>query len=259
VKISLGVVHGDKIDAWFFHSVMGLLTSHHGQYEFMDHVCVRSGPLLAQGRGQLVGSFLTNTTSDALLMIDSDQYATPDVIYSHADVFRRTREQHPEVGIVAGLTYIATTPQDADILYPNIWQIGQHPLQMSQMTTYPKDTLIEVGAMGCSNMMIAREVLQQFADQNVNPFHHKSIVDYQLLVDGIATLDDRVKRAEVAQRTVEEADQFGEDLSFCYRVRQNGWKITCHTGIIYEHSKAILLNETMYDAAVARHTTKEPV
>lgn len=266
MKTSLGIVHGDKIDAWFFHTILGLLTSSHDKFPLKDHVAVRSGPLLSQGRGKLAGAFLTQTTSDALLMLDSDQYATPEVIYSHIDAFERIRADHPDVGILAGVTYIATDPAKADVLYPNIWMPGHHPGQMLQMGVYPKDTCMEIAAAGCSNMIVHRDVLQQFADENINPFHHLSIVDYGILAQGI-TAADPAQRPQILKSVIEDADQWGEDLSFCRRVRDRGWKIMCHTGIQYEHAKSILLDEQMYDAAVARHsspveeptTSQEPV
>lgn len=257
MKVSLGVVHGDKVDGWFLHMMIGMLTSRHNEHPLDDHVFVRSGPLLSMGRGQCAGSFVTNGDADALLMLDSDQYATPDVVYAHIDAFARIREQDPTVGVLAGITFISKDPK-GDVIYPNLWGFDQkHPMSTRQLQLYPKDSLIEIAAAGCSNMLIAREVLEHFANENVNPFHHVNIVDYGAFASTVAGLDDTDKIEAVTRATFEDADQFGEDLSFCYRVREAGFKIYCHTGAIYQHSKHILLGEQEYDAAVARHR-KEP-
>lgn len=259
MKVSLGIVHGATVDSWFFHSIVGLLTTQSMEgHTLDDHVCIRSGPLLSAGRGQLVGSFLQHSKSDALLMLDSDQVASPATIYTLIDTFERARAEHDRLGILAGITYVQKFPRD-DTPYPNIWMpYPKAPYGQVQMTTYPPDSLIEISAAGCSNMIIHREVLEEFATQNVNPFHHVSLVDYPLLAQTLPSLDDPTKVAETIQKAVWDADQWGEDLSFCARVRANNWRMFAHTGIIFDHSKPMLLGEPEYLAAVARHSQGEP-
>lgn len=255
MKVSVGVVHGGQIDAWFFHTMIGLLQSTTPNHSLDHHVCIRSGPLLSAGRGTLVNTFLEQTDSDALLMLDSDQSCTPEIAFTLIDLFARLRDERPDVGILCGITFISKDER-ADVLYPNVWAKGRHDNEIVQLTTYPKDSLLEIGAAGCSNMIVHRDVLQEFYDQRINPFHHIPIVDWVTLAAGIDKIEPE-SRAEHLRNTVWDADQYGEDISFCKRVRANGHKILAHTGIIFDHSKNVLLGEKEYDAAVARHTDKE--
>lgn len=256
MNVSVGVVHGGQIDAWFFHTMIGLLQSTTPNHKLDHHVCIRSGPLLSAGRGTLVNTFLEQTDSDALLMLDSDQVCTPEVAFTLIDLFAKLRAEQPDVGILCGITFISKDER-GDVLYPNIWAKGRHDNEIVQLTTYPKDSLIDIGAAGCSNMIVHRSVLEEFYDQQINPFHHIPIVDWDMLAAGLNKI--RVEdHASHIRRVVWDADQYGEDISFCKRVRANGHKIVAHTGIIFDHSKNVLLGEKEYDAAVERHTHKEP-
>ena len=255
MNVSVGVVHGGQIDAWFFHTMIGLLQSSTPTHKLDHHVCIRSGPLLSAGRGTLVNTFLDDTDSDALLMLDSDQVCTPETAFTLIDLFDRLRADRPEIGILCGITFISKDER-ADILYPNIWAKGRHDNEIVQLTTYPKDSLIEIGAAGCSNMIVHRDVLKTFRDQNINPFHHLPIVDWDMLAAGLSDLHPGLW-ADHLRKIVWDADQYGEDISFCRRVTRAGFKIMAHTGIIFDHSKNVLLGEKEYDAAVQRHTNKE--
>jgi hypothetical protein len=128
------------------------------------------------------------------------------------------------------------------------------PDQMLHMSEFPRDTLMEVGSTGGACVAIHREVLQSFADRKINPFHHVSKVDWLMLAREISLLDgDQVKVAELCRQWVQDADQYGEDMSFFMRMRQAGWKILMHTGIIFDHSKSTLLGIGEYQRAVDRH------
>lgn len=236
--------------------MVGLLQTGNSEHRLDHHVCIRSGPLLSAGRGTLVNTFLEQTDSDALLMLDSDQHCYPETVYTLIDLFAKLRVERPDTGILCGITYISKDER-ADVLYPNLWAAAPPPHQQVQITTYPKDSLIEIAAAGCSNMIVARETLQTFHDQKINPFHHIPIIDWPQLAAGLDDVDP-VRRADYLRKIVWDADQYGEDLSFCKRVRDAGYKIYAHTGIIFDHSKNVLLGEREYDAAVQRHTTKEP-
>lgn len=256
MNVSIGIVHGGNVDAWFFHTMVGLLQTGNEKHRLDHHVCIRSGPLLAAGRGTLVNTFLDQTDSDALLMLDSDQHCYPETVYTLIELFANLRAERPDTGVLCGITFISKDER-ADVLYPNIWAKGRHPGEMVQLTTYPKDSLFEIGAAGCSNMIVGRDVLQKFHDDGINPFHHIPIVDWVALADSTKKVAESDLAAHL-KTTILNADQYGEDLSFCRRVADAGYKLYTHTGIIFDHSKNVLLGEPEYDAAVRRHTTKEP-
>jgi hypothetical protein len=144
---------------------------------------------------------------------------------------------------------------------PNLFLAGPQAQygQLLHAQTYPPNALIEVAAVGCSNLALGRPVAQHFVDQNINPFHHISILDWQKLAGDVAGWDDPDKIEQTMREAVWRADQLGEDMSFCTRVRDAGWRILCHTGLEFAHSKTYLLDGDDYRKAVAdRFPDKEP-
>lgn len=243
MKVTLGVVHGKDIDSWYFHSMIGLTTAPRMSDHVIDeHICIRSGPLLSAGRGSLAGSFLEHTTSDALLMLDSDMAFKPARIYEMIDVFARAREQYPDLGALGGLAFIGSDERNTRPK-PNLWVAGKFPGQHIQLNDYPENALVEVSTTGAACVIIAREVLQGFADEKVNPFHYLSIVNWPMLARDVCGMDDWQAAAAKIQKAVWNADQLGEDMSFFTRVRANGWRVFVHTGLQFDHAKSILLGE----------------
>lgn len=254
-KVAVGIVHGQEMDGWFVNSLVDLMTStpQDDRYTLQEYVLIRSGPLLAAGRGVLVGEFLERTDADILVMLDDDMVYQPQHIYELVDVLVRTREQDPAIGAVGGLAFISNHPR-LNTPMPNIWiPHPKLPDQMLHMSEFPRDTLMEVGSTGGACVAIHREVLQSFADRNINPFHHVSKVDWAMLAQEIGRLDDSEKAAETIRTRVMDADQYGEDMSFFLRVRDAGYKVLIHTGIIFDHSKSTLLGLEEYERAVERH------
>lgn len=257
MKVTLGTVHGQEINSWYHHSMVRLLTHNQGlisakidvPHTIEDHLCIRSGPLLSAGRGILAGTFLQNTDSDALLMLDSDMVYTPELIYRHIDYFAQCREQHPDLGILAGLAFISSDPRNAHPL-PNLYsKRDQHSDQLLQLTNYPQNALVEIEAAGAACIIIAREVIQKFADEKINPFHHIPLLNWGMLARNVAAMDNPAQIEAEMKYAVWGADQCGEDISFCMRVRQAGYKIFSHTGLIYDHAKSTLLGEGEYRTA----------
>src|SRR5882724_8787294 len=120
MKIAIGVVHGEEVNGWFFHSMLALANHirRHGtnvdSVEYLDqeeYCIVRSGPALALGRGRLVGSFLEHTDADALLMLDADMVFTPATIVEFVNTFSNMRETYENVGVLGGLAFISNDPR----------------------------------------------------------------------------------------------------------------------------------------------------
>lgn len=257
VKAAIGVVHGEKIDGWFLNSLIDLCTvrMNDAPANIGDYVLVRSGPLLAAGRGQLAGTFLEHTDADVLITLDSDMVFNPLHVYQLIDTFLKAQANDPDVGVVGGLAFISNHPR-LETPVPNIWV--DHPKKQGhtmKLNTYPQNSLVEVASTGGACLAIDRKVLQHFADNKVNAYHHLPIVQWPLLAQAVCRLEDPDEIAELIRQAVWDADQYGEDMSFCMRVREAGWKIMLHTGIIFDHSKSTLLGEREYLRAV--NTSKE--
>lgn len=260
MKVALGIVHGESVNSWYHHSVVGFLQKNNPTHHvFHDHICIRSGPLLSAGRGVLAGQFLENTDADALLTLDSDMVFEPERIYQHVTAFEQIREQHPDVGVLGGLAFISADARCRNPL-PNVWVPGQHEGQFLQLSDFPRDSLIEVGATGAACLIIAREVLEKFAGEKVNPYHHIPLVNWPMLARNVKFSDDIDQIAAELKSAVWRADQCGEDISFCMRVRDAGYKIFLHTSLIYDHAKSTLLGVEEFDRArTAAITAQEAI
>ena len=264
MKVAVGTVHGEDINGWYYHSILGLqawLRTHRDPadpsfLDMDDFVMVRSGPALAMGRGRLIGAFLESTDADALLMIDADMSFAPETIVAMVNAFTEMREKYPNVGILGGLAFISNDPRAVNPA-PNLW-IDNPRLRHNivKLPEYAPDTLYEVAATGAACVIIAREAIEKVSAEG-NPFHHINLVNYPMLARNLSTMDDVDAIEEMVKAHVEVADQLGEDLSFCYRVRQAGFRIFVHTGLRFDHAKAILVGEPEYQAAQAAALTAQ--
>ena len=257
--VVLGVIHGAHVDGWYFQSFADILLKKRPPGFNFDPdtpvVMVRSGPLLSQARGHLIGNFLEASTADAIVMIDADQAFDYETFWNLVACYKAMKETYPDVGIVAGVTWMTGHPKLA-VPKPNIWHIGKHPTHFLHADTYPADAIMEVGSVGCSNMVVGRDicdVLVNRSDHQVNPFHHLPAgIDWNAMAADFAGWDDPTKIAETLRDTIYDADQLGEDMSFCTRVRAAGFRILVNTNLEFAHSKNYLLDGDDYRAALAK-------
>lgn len=264
-KVTLGAVYGETVDSWYFNAIIDLLMKPppSGYAWANANVGVRSGPVLSAGRGHLIGNFRENTDGDVLVMIDTDQTFTPEQFWGLVGTYRQTKQDHPELGILAGVTWMSGDPKLSNPL-PNFWMTEQNTGQFIHATTYPPNALVEVAAVGCSNLVIGRDcidkVIHTDTGRQYNPFHHVPILNWKVLAEDIAGWDDPEKIETTIRKAVWEADQLGEDLSFCVRVREAGFRIIVHTGLEFGHSKSYLLDGDDYRSALTRwNQQQEPV
>ena len=255
MKVTIGIVHGEKVDGWFYHSMTGLQTYLRSQQNILDVediILIRSGPLLSAGRGQLAATFLNGTpNSEALVMLDSDMAFTPGRIVELIQTFEKCRETYGEnVGALGGLAFISNhnrlhTPM------PNIWLPNPEiPEVLHHQSTYPENSLIEVGATGGACIIIHRDVFEAIGR---HWFHHIPVLQWNMMARDFARTDDPTEIENILRSSVWDADQLGEDMSFCIRARAHGFRLFLHTGIIFDHCKLTLLGLEEYHKAVETH------
>lgn len=263
MKVVVGTVHGEEVNAWFFHSMINLASyiRRHSQGEHTvqtidadDWALVRSGPAMALGRGRLIGTFLEQTDGDALIMLDSDMAFTPDTILQMINAFGQIREQHgDDAAMLGGLAFISNDPRHTQPI-PNLWADNPEiPGYIYAVHEYQQNTLYEVAATGGACVIIHRSALEKVVKDSegraINPFHHVPIIDWIMLAKA---MEDRSieDRAALLRDVVLGADQLGEDLSFCHRLRQAGFRLFLHTGLRFDHAKSTLIGEQEYFRAV---------
>lgn len=253
MKVTVGAVHGENVDGWFFHSMVGLhsLLRKSNHLDVDDEVIVRSGPLLSAGRGHLAASFLEQTKGEALVMLDSDMVFESQTIVEMVQTFEKLRAEYGEnVGMLGGLAFISNNPRLHSPM-PNIWMADpQIPERLIHQSTFPRNALLEIGATGGACIIIHRQVFEAIGR---HWFHHIPALQWPLLARDVAKMDDPLEIENLLRSTVWDADQLGEDMSFCIRARAHGFRIFLHTGLIFDHAKSTLLGLEEYDRAVEDH------
>ena len=263
MKVVIGTVHGEEVSGWFFHSVINLASyirrHSNGKHTAQtinadDWALVRSGPAMALGRGKLIGTFLEQTDGDALVMLDADMAFTPETILAMINAFEQIRKEHgEEAALLGGLAFISNDPRHTHPV-PNLWADNpEAPGYIRAIHEYQPNTLYEVAATGGACVIVHRDALEKITKdeqgRGINPFHHVPIIDWIML--GRAMEDKTIEeRAALLREVVLNADQLGEDLSFCQRLRNAGFRLFLHTGLRFDHAKSTLIGEPEYFRAV---------
>ena len=227
--VMLAWVHSEWVAHSWFQSVMGAVlgTSRIGPYLAMK--CGTDG--LVAARNQTVTAFLK---SDAqwLWWIDTDMGFKPDtldLLLDAADPVDR-----PIVGALCFSN--RESGQDGYSGYrcdpvPTLYQFvtmpnGQNGFQ--PIWDYPRDSLVEVAGTGSACILIHRTVFEAIQAQSGAP-------NWYIRLTNPTT-----------------GQLIGEDLSFCYRAAQAGFRLHVNTAAKTTHLKPIWLQERDYDPAAVK-------
>lgn len=173
------------------------------------------GPMLPEGRNHLVQRFL-ETEADWLLMVDSDMvfpHTSVEILLSTAD-----GQTAPVVG---GLCFGANL------------EFGQFPTLYRNFDDrphvwfdYPRNQVVEVDATGSAFVLTHRSVYEDHQYSNEWPWYHRRHVF----------------------GTKEKPDAYlGEDISWCWWLREKGVPIYVNTSLKVGHVKTAKLDEDSYD------------
>lgn len=263
MKVVIGTVHGEEVSGWFFHSIVNLASfirrNSKGKHDATfidadDWALVRSGPALALGRGKLIGTFLEQTDGDALIMLDSDMAFQPETILAMVNAFEEIRKIHgDEAALLGGLAFISNDPRHVHPI-PNLWADNpEMPGYITAIHEYTPNTLYEVAATGGACVIVHRDALERVCKDSqgnaINPFHHVPLIDWIMLARAMEGKSIE-ERAALLEDVSLGADQLGEDLSFCKRLRNAGFRLFLHTGLRFDHAKSTLIGEQEYFRAV---------
>lgn len=179
--------------------------------EIIDQRSRQMGPRVASGRNGLIREFLL-TDAEWFLGIDTDQYWAPEDLRRLLDAADPVRRP-----IIGGLVFADQGGQ----LFPTMYKLGDEG-SFHVALDYPRDSIVEVDGTGAAFIMIHRRVIERMATKYPEPFPWYQ----ETVVNGV----DR-----------------GEDLTFCTRARELGYKIFVHTGVKVGHVKTRYLTEAEYD------------
>ena len=210
-----------------------------------DIVNIRSGPLLSMGRGLLCATFLEQTDSDWLFMIDTDTAFAPEVVEQMVYI---AEHSDADIKLLGGVCWLVTFDRHGNVAKraPNVykkittasgdWLVGVEPEELDS------PGVVRVGGVGSGVMLIHRDLLVKIRDEvcggKAHWWHHlptPSEPDPEIL----EIVRPAAERLGVPPELLL-SDQFGEDTSFCRRVDAVGEGIYVHPRLSFGHAKSIM-------------------
>lgn len=220
-----GQVAGPFADSLF--DIASFDGAHDQMFARGGRISSQSSPRLAAARCSIVREFLKLPPEvEYLLFMDSDMSCSGDTPYRMI----ASAKAH-DVDILGGLCFVGGRGTAG--MYPTIYALSMDPdkavnLNIAPIVRYPMGGVLECDATGGAALLIHRRVLvkmgQKFArnqDGSVNPT--------PWFADGVHM-----------------GAEFGEDVVFCIRARQLGFKIAVDTSIQFGHQKEYTLDEDLY-------------
>jgi len=184
---------------------------------------VEAGGLLSRGRNELVDRFMTTSTAEWLLMIDSDEQLSLEAFDKLVGAVHD--KDRP---IVAGLYFGAWPGEFYPTAVPLIFTRVTDTTTFRPVTDYPPDQVIKVDSAGTGCLMIHRSVFEAFQVE-ASPHEGKQWCWFR---------DMPVNGA-----------WFSEDHFFCARAIELGFPIHAHTGATLPHRKRFWLTEAHHLAS----------
>lgn len=218
-KVTIAFAHDVVVDTEFALSLVEVVRQRSSR--IASYHCVEGTGLLAKSRNIAAKVFMDDTTSDWLLMIDTDQrfpVQSFDLLVETAD-----KDKRP---VVSGLVFAAVWNGLSLRPVPSLFK-KQDNGGILPYDNYPKNAIVEIDACGTAYMLIHRSVLQKIRD--AAPEDTK---DWCWFQDG----------------PINGNRWLSEDLTFCSRLAEQGIKLHAHTGAMAGHHKMMWLEEPMYDA-----------
>jgi hypothetical protein len=214
-KVTIGACDPGEVNAAWAYNMIQLAQSRSSRLG--PFVRIKGSGLLSKLRNRVVATFLDSTTSDWLLMLDTDEQLSVKAFDMLIDA-----AHDKERPVISGLVFAAF---DADKhLYPKpvpaIFQ--DSPDGFLPLNKYDPDSIFEIDAAGTGCLLIHRSVLAKMREQ-ADPNQGK---DWCWFWDGPI-----------------DGTWISEDLLFSRRIRQLGFPIHVHTGVVLPHQKSYWLDD----------------
>lgn len=166
------------------------------------------GTLLHDTRNSFAGEAIRDGY-DRVLWVDDDMRFSPDLMERMAEDMDGGREY------VAGLAFKRVYPT-SPVIYSAFTDIPEAPglYRPEPMLDYPHDSVFEIAASGFGCVMTSTALLKRVWDKYGPPFAYHA--------------------------------NLGEDLSFCWRVKQMGIPMYCDSRIKVGHMGMVVFDETLY-------------
>jgi hypothetical protein len=197
-------------------------------HQVQGHLRVESGPMLAKSRNQLVRNFLGKESwkdVEWLLMLDADMTFDENLV---RDLLAKARNEDGKVmtPVVGALCFGGGHGSIFPTMYRIVDPETNHGNAISIVSEWDEGELVEVDATGAACLLIHRGVLEHLAATHEEPLPWFATGVYAGM-------------------------EYGEDWTFCMRVRKLGYPIVVNTGVKVGHMKEIEMTEATYRGGTA--------
>lgn len=222
-KVCLAYIHPDVVNARWMNALRALEWHDRMHHRYITHyITMQSGPRIASARNTVVRQFL-KLDAEWLFMTDTDMLPAQDALDQMMAVVDPLK-----VPMLGALCFAGGRAAE---IYPTIYKVGldgDGVLCTARIDDYPRDALVEVDGTGAAFLVIHRSVLETVGERMTG-------TAYPWFAE-----------------TEHGGREFGEDLTFCIRVRNAGFPIHVDTRIKVGHAKAFVVDETEFDIQQAR-------
>lgn len=214
-RVTIGWLDPGQVDGMFALSIANVNSERRTRVEAL--IRVGSGGLLSRGRNELVSRYLSSTTAEWLLMVDSDEQLSLEAFDKLVDV-----AHDAERPIVAGLYFGAWPGEFYPTAMPLIFHKREGTTRFDPILDYPADTVVEVDSAGTGCLLVHRSVFEAIRAK-ATPHQGQ---------DWCWFMDMPVN-----------GDWFSEDHYFCQLAKSLGFPIHAHTGATLPHHKDFWITE----------------
>lgn len=172
-------------------------------------IAFQIGSLVYNARNSLA-NIAIQTEADRVLWLDSDMVFAPDILSILGETMKET-----DADIVTGL-YFRRVPPYTPVLYDKLEQVSELSAEYRELKDLPKERIFEVAGCGFGCVLMGTDVflsLDSKFGQLFNP-----------------------------------TPGMGEDLAFCWRARQCGYKIICDQSVQLGHVGYEVYTKGFYNA-----------
>lgn len=172
-------------------------------------VAFQTGSLIYTSRNNL-GRQAIEHDFDYVLWLDSDMVFTPDLL----ERMLKTMQEN-DLDFLTG-TYFRRVAPYTPVLYDLLEYHENGGANWSEYKKLPTEGLIEVGGCGFGCVLMSTEILMSVQGRFGTMFHP------------LPTM--------------------GEDLAFCWRARECGYKLMCDAGLVVGHVGTAVVNDAFWRA-----------
>lgn len=172
-----------------------------------------SGPRIAAARNGMALHFL-QSPGEWLFMVDDDMTFDADALARLLETADKVKRP-----IVGGLAYAA----GRDGYFSTIWTLDPTYQVPSRIDDVPPNQVLEVVGTGAACLLVHRSVFEKLLDEHGDtpwPFFQEAALGGQTV---------------------------GEDVTFCFRAMEAGFKIHVDTGIEFGHEKLVTIDRAFVD------------